>query len=820
MTEPLEPHSGKAVPLRPSPLRRSPLRRARDWLDAADPGAIRRTQGARTVMAALATLLTLRALPAFGLDPAAGSVSYGVLAVFFCGMAIVDPLRRDRAITLGWAVGAFAAAALLAGLTEPIRFLPSILLLVLIALVFLARRAGRRASELAVLLAMGTYFADGGNVTLTTLPWFVAAATIGVAWFAVVLLVVLPYDPVRAIRGATRAYGARIADVVASAAAAVREPLADGSAPGTATESAAADVTAGSLARRLRLTKLTRRVMEAQLPGARAPGGWTADQVKRLQIALFEAELGATQLVDGCEDRLALAAMPVEIRLALAAALDAIAAALEDIGDPAVVETLAERVDDLRDQVMEAMVGRAAGGARPVEGADADASPVPWIAAGLRIANGGRRVARAIATARRLQAATIAAEQTDQARTSADRPPAPGQGAGPSPRRPATPWSRSRPPGGTEVLLGPLTVHLTTALAIQAVLATGLSMAVAWLFGAEHPNWVFWTSFVVIAGSLDESLNRMLNRIAGTIGGVVIGVLLATLLPDELAWVAVVAIVSIYLAIYMAPVSHAWFVFWLNVAFAIVYAGKGDPLELLVQRPLMTVVGAGISAIIVTRVLPVRTSGRYTATLAGFLAAVREAVTVWTAAPAAGDVAPGPLAAVDAAYRQVEAASVTRHSGLRFMDNDRAEQREETEVAALAVAVGRLATAVELQPDAARRDPAAAAGARVARNLDAVISLAGGTPSTLVPRLDDLLVTAGPRAAPPVPPAATQSAAIHDAGPEQSWAGVGRPTGGAVLAAMVDLHTCVVRLGAALAAGLPSQRPRVLAPSSWRKTKE
>gem|GEM_PF-4562618 len=814
MTEPLETHRGEALS-----LRRSPLRRARDWLDAADPGAIRRTQGARTVVAALATLLTLRALPAFGLEPAVGSISYGVLAVFFSGMAIVDPLRRDRAITLGWAVGAFAAAALLAALTEPVLFLPSFLLLALIALVFVSRRAGRRAGELAVLLAMGTFFAGGGGVTVATLVWFVTASTIGVAWFAVMLLVVLPYDPVRAIRGATRAYGARIADVVASVAAAVREPLADGSALGVGDRSAAADATATSLARRLRLTKLTRRVMEAQLPGARAPEGWSADQVKRLQVALYEAELGATQLVDGCEDRPALAAMPGEIRHALAAALDAIAAALEDVGDPAVMETLAERVDDLRDEVMKAM------GERPTEVAghdvsEADVPQVPWIAAGLRIANGGRRVARAIAIVRALQASTVAAGQADQVRTPPDRASGPAPMAGPPPSRRGTPWSRPRPPDGSQVLLGSLTVHLTTALAIQAVLATGISMAIAWIFGVEHPNWVFWTSFVVIAGSLDESLNRMVNRIAGTIGGVVVGVLLAMLLPDELAWVAVVAIVAIYLAIYMAPVSHAWFVFWLNVAFAIVYAGKGDPLELLVQRPLMTVVGAGISAVIVTRVLPVRTSGRYTATLVGFLAAVRDAVTLWTAAPSAGDGSPGPLAAVDAAYRQVEAASVTRHSGLRFTEDDRAEQREETEVAALAVAVGRLGTAVELQPDAARRDPAAAAGARVAQNLDAAISLAGGTPSTLVPRLDDLLATARPQVSRPVPAAAILSAAGLDGAPEQSGTGARQPTGGEVLAAVVDLHTCVVRLGATLAAGLRPQRPRAGAPSRWRKADE
>lgn len=773
-------------------MTRSPIARVRDWLDAADPGGVRRTQGARTVLAALATLAILKALSLLGVTPSAGSIGFGVLAAFLCGMIVGDPLRRDRAITLGWAVPVFALGATLAALSEPVKFLPSIVLLALIALAFIARRAGRRPTELAVLLAMGTYFAEGGSATLDSLAWFVAAAALGVAMFAFCLLVLLPYDPARAIIGAARAYAVRIADVVTRVAAIVRDPSVDAAGLGAVATTVAGPGSPASqedegLARRLRMARLTRRVMEAQLPGARAPEGWTATQITRLQVALYEAELGASQLVDGCADRESLAATPADIRAALASTLDALADALGDVRDPAIMEALAGRADDLRDRFMAVME------AAPDDPTTGASTPPSWVAGGLRIANGGRRIARAIAGARSIQASVAEASAGGPAEA-AGRAGAPGptaQAPGPAVQAPGQ-RPAARPPGGPQVRIGGLTVHVTTALAIQAVLATGLAMAVAWLWGVEHPNWVFWTSFVVIAGSLDESLNRMVNRIAGTIAGVILGVLLALLLPNDIVWVAIAATGAVYLAIYWAPVSQAWSVFWLNVAFAVVYTGPGgDIFELLVERPLMTIIGAGISALIVTRVLPVRSSGRYTVALVALLGSVREAVTALTAATASAAPGPGPLSAVDAAYRQVEAAAQARHSGLRFAADEQEEQHEETQVAAIVAAVARLGDAVEIDPDAVHRGRTAAVGARIVQNLDAMMSIARGTPAVLAPTLDDLLAS-GQR------PGMRRDSPVAGS-PEDGTAGA--PRSGAVLAAMIDVHTSVVRLGTTLSEG-------------------
>jgi hypothetical protein len=715
------------------------------------------------VLAAIATFLTLEGVQAvLGGQRVAGLVVYGVLAAFICALVVTDPRRRDRAISLTWSVPALAVAASLAALSEPIRLLPSLVLLVLIFLAFAARRAGLRAGELAVVTTMGTYFASSVGPSLADVPWLAAAAGVGVAWLALWELALLPYDPVRSIRRAARAYAARVATVVSGVAALLAVP--DGENTGEPARAGASDA-AGRLARELRLAQLTRRVIEAQFPGARAPGGWSSKELTRLQVALYEAELGAGQMMEGCADPGALVSMPTPIRVALATTLGAIAEALGDVLDERRMEVLAERADELRDRVGEAV--------DEVRNTDAagQAAPPEWVVAGLRIANGGRRVARAIAAVRALGAIESNRAEPGRGETAAALALAP---AGPSTASPDTPGTASAMVPAP-VRLGPLSLHLTTALGLQAVLATGLSMALAWLAGVEHPNWVFWTSFVVIAGSLDESLRRMLHRVAGTVAGVLLGVAVATLLPDGLGWVVAGASVAIFLAIYAAPVSHASFVLWLNVAFVLVYASpEGRMVDVLVERPLMTVVGASVAALIVMRVLPIRRSGQYAAALRAFLASVRDAVRQWT--EGAGLVTgSAPLAAIDAAYRRVEAFAGTRELAAPFRTGSQSSDTSETEVAALVVAVTRLGSVVELEPAAARRPLPAAVGARIGLNLDATMALAGGTGATLVPTLDDLL------------------GSVRSEG-----ASSGPRAGGSVLAALADVHACVIRLGATL----------------------
>jgi uncharacterized membrane protein YgaE (UPF0421/DUF939 family) len=727
------------------------IARSRDWLDAADPGAVRRKHGTRTVLAALTAFVSLWALRlVFDGSPKPRTLVFAVVTLFVCALAVSDPRRRDRATTLGLCVPVLALAVVLAALAEPYFLVPSLLLLALVFTSFAVRRLGRRPAELAMVLVTGAYFAIGSGVAADDIVWFVAAAAVGIGWLAAWQLVLIPYDPVRSIKSATRSYGARLSTVLSHVARMVE---AGGAKSGTGPSG-------NEVVRALRKVRLARRVLEAQLPGARAPGGWSTHDLTRLQVALYEAELGAVQLTDAAADAEALEKMPATLRTALAATLDAVSSALAGSADPREMVRLAWRADGLRDDVMADL---------DESGRNGDDLP-SWSIAALGIASGCRRLGRAHAAVRRLQdeaESRRAAEPKDQ-----DASARPGA-------------RKARVAAVPQARLAGRSVHITTALGLQAVVATGAAMGIAVLAGVEHPSWVFWTAFVVIAGSMDESLRTMLERVVGTVLGVVVGVLVAFPLPDAPLLVVLAASIAIFFAIYAAPVSHAVFVFWLNVAFAIGYAQPGGgTVDLLVERPLTTIAGAAVAALVVVRILPVRRTGQYVAAVAAFLTAVRDAVRGWTTTAEGGVGAA--LPAVDAAYRKAETATTSRDFRTLFGAAREAAGRESTELATLAVATTRLGTAVELQPEAALDERPGAVGARIVSNLDAAISITGGKAAALEPRLDDLL---GSSLAAWRPSPRRDELELDDAPHALT---------DSVLAALLEVHAAVVRVAAAL----------------------
>ena len=260
-------------------------------------------------------------------------------------------------------------------------------------------------------------------------------------------------------------------------------------------------------------------------------------------------------------------------------------------------------------------------------------------------------------------------------------------------------------------LFGTVHAHPTTVLGLQAVLATGSAMLVARLLHMDHSNWVFWTAFVVIAGSTGESLRKMLLRVVGTVAGVAVGVALAVVAPDNTALVVGIAAVCIFLAIYAFPLSYPQMVFWLNVGFVMAYTRLGaKALDLLVARPLTTFVGALVAALVVVFVFPIRTGDHFKAAAVRFLDAVDSYVSTFVATATGGE-AEQPLdaahAKVTATYARVEQTL----PGVVFENNPllQAESplsHQATRIAALEAEVTQLSRAAFAGADAAP-DPAA-----------------------------------------------------------------------------------------------------------------
>ena len=589
-------------------------------IDAADPGALRRYHAARTALAAVTAWLTMhiivtqfagRPLPAAGL--------FTVTICFICALVVADARRAERQLTLLLSIAIFALALLLASLVSSTGWLYPIVLLALIFGSYAARRWGMRPGELLLLLTMGLYFAQNARVGWANIGWFLLAAAIGVASLWLWQFIILPYNPVQALRACVRSFYDQAAAIVEHVGAGLEQ------AP------AGEAVWVKDLQRRLRQVRLSRHAIESQFPGALAPDGWTAGQMRELSVALYTAEQGLAQLVEFAANRAQLAGAPAEVRTLLADGLQALHTALLEGG--------AEGIQHLADAsaALRAYVRDHAETALTARQASPNGELAPWVSTALRLVNGSYQVARSIGQVRALAAANQAVPKVDA-----------GAGAG-TPTPPLPPLLR---------VLGKLNLHPTTALGLQAVVATGSALLVARWLNIDHANWVFWTAFVVIAGSTGESLRKMTMRVAGTVGGATVGVALALLTPDDTLWIVFVATLCIYLTIFFAPVSYPWMVFWLNIGFVLVYTRLGaKELDLLFARPSTTLVGALVAALVVLFVFPIHTTDRFKVAAARFLIAIDAYVAAFVA-KSTGNAATESLEAIHAqvaaAYAQVE----------------------------------------------------------------------------------------------------------------------------------------------------------------------
>ena len=593
---------------------------------------------------------------------------FAVTVCFICALVIVDARRVERRLTLLLSTGMFTAALFLASLLSATSWLYPVALLILIFAAYAARRYGLRPGELLLILTMGLYFAVNSRVTWTTIPWYLLAVLTGVGSLWLWQFVLLPYDPAQSLRDSVRSFYDRAAALVEAIAVGFDDTLLP---PVDETRTKDLD-------RRLRQLKLSRRAIESQFPGVLAPGGWGREQIGQLQLALYAAEQGLVQMVDGAGHRAQITAIPSEIRSPLAQSLRALQAALE-AGSAESLQALAAQADGLQIQVQQ--YGAEARNRRP----NAVPEPLPtWAVDALRIVSGSHQVAHSITEVRALVAQT-------ERRAPAAKTAAQAGAAAPN---------RSAPP--PVCVLGRFDLHPTTVLGLQAVLATGLAMLLARLLQVDHANWVFWSAFTVIAGSSGESLRKMTIRVLGTIGGVAIGVGLAVLTPDDTLLVVAVATACVFLTIYYLPVSYPKMVFWLNIGFVMVYTRLGaQEFDLLINRPYATLLGALVAAGVVLFVFPIHIGDRFKAAAAQFLGAVDEYVAAFVAVTTGGSDAQlldPAQARVLATYAQLEQTLPSvAFENFPFVQADSPLTQQGMQLAALEAEVGGLVLAAKEQ---------------------------------------------------------------------------------------------------------------------------
>ncbi|HVT65844.1 MAG TPA: FUSC family protein [Mycobacteriales bacterium] len=168
----------------------------------------------------------------------------------------------------------------------------------------------------------------------------------------------------------------------------------------------------------------------------------------------------------------------------------------------------------------------------------------------------------------------------------------------PVPTRSATtgrPWYR-RVPVSTKLAL-------QMAGALAGAFAAGRSM-----FGV-HWTWTVLTAFIVSSGSRGRGdvTQKAVLRVAGAAGGTLIATALANAFPAHDDWSVVTIFAVLAVALWLRPVSYAFWAAGVTAALALLYGFYGEQgNHLLLDRLEGILIGAGIGVVGAWLVFPIR----------------------------------------------------------------------------------------------------------------------------------------------------------------------------------------------------------------------
>lgn len=557
------------------------LNRLANWFSARDPGYLRLYAATRVTAAALTTAgITALLVNLFYGQWAPGVMMLAMLTTFFSLQIVNDAKPAERRLSLALGVIPIAAAMVLAAVVASQLALEALVLLALLFVAFYARRYGVRAGELTLLGVMLFFFAVRYHVTLDNLGIFLAAAAVGVASALVFMFVLMPYRPLRSLRQAMVAFYRRAREIVAQ----LSENLAQ-----------AADAQDdASLRDRVRQLRAARRVIENLALAAISPEQWSRERLARLQLDLYNAEQAVDVMVESAARLGALhGELPGEVRRALLVGLDALRDSLQARVAPENAQAAAQALVAFRQQAR-------------AHAANADKRA--WLVPVVALAAGGAQLGQAVKSSRENNPQTWNAPLS------------------PAPTSPA----RAAPPAPSNITFAGRELHVTTALGIQAVLASAIAFMLAMLLDMPTPLVAFLSAFLVVSTTAGESARRAWLRVLGTVGGVMVGLVVGELAPDNFLLVLAIASFALFMAVYVTALSYNWMVFWITVALMQpLTLAPGVNLDVGFARVLNITLGAVAAAVIATTVLPLRTRERFNAALAKFLGAVDQHIALF-----------------------------------------------------------------------------------------------------------------------------------------------------------------------------------------------
>jgi len=584
----------------------------RQWLSAIDPGYLRLVSAGRAALALLSIWWIIRVAVRLQIVGSQAPVALlGVLSGLVFLLFIIDLKPSDRKISLLLAPIPFTGAVILASFLSENFWLNNLILLLLFFFSYFFRRFGARAGELALVTTVGFYL--GFLLHISQALYWTFLAIVGVSVLVVYLwqFVLIPYDPVQSLLRSVTAFYRNVALTLATAQQGF--------------ESAQSNIQfSKKLERQYKQVHQNRRVIEGLFTAAVLPSIWSTHRLNRLQEEMFKTERGLELLIEAViELTPQRSEMPEEVLKIITDGLVKIEDELWNVASGKDQAQLSDAGDRFQSRVKFALEKELPGGR---------------LRHLLRIGIAARQLTQSVAQIQAIKN-TWNESQIDESQAI-------------SPARVQPPMIKllNKKSG--------LSLHPTTILGLQAVLATGLAMLAAYLLDFDQPNLVYWTAFVVIAGSTGESLRRIIFRIIGVISGTVIGVALGVVLPNNPSLIVLLVTLCIFMTIYSITLSYIRMVFWLNIAMLLVITSLGGSArELIVLRPVSTFLGASIAALVVVFVLPIHVQNRFANALTEFLKVIDRYIESYLSTlmgtPLASDLTTEAVK-IDTSYKRLE----------------------------------------------------------------------------------------------------------------------------------------------------------------------
>ena len=167
----------------------------------------------------------------------------------------------------------------------------------------------------------------------------------------------------------------------------------------------------------------------------------------------------------------------------------------------------------------------------------------------------------------------------------------------------------------------------TTRHAVQATVAVSAVYGLSVLFPQlERPYWAVVTALVVLCQTWSESIKKAAQRVAATFLGLVAAVVLCRLLGSQSTAEIVVIFACVFLFSYTAARSYLWAIFWMSIMVIMMFdmLGRMDH-QLVLERMIETLLGAGMAVLVSTVILPVRARDQLRSDVPQFLRLVQRA---------------------------------------------------------------------------------------------------------------------------------------------------------------------------------------------------